>query len=150
MTQAKELYISLRDDPDLEIPEGETRESAAWGEMTRRVRQHKSNAKALSMAAGVKSPLDKLLSFTKEDIRIGSLQSIPSLDWIIFQAQLQKSELSRLYMAMMNGGGDGYTVNGVTYKHGISRWDEKMGDLTTADDRERLIDYVENLRKLQN
>ena len=37
-----------------------------------------------------------------------------------------------------------------TYKHGISRLDEKMGDLTTADDRERLIDYIEELRKLQN
>ena len=41
-------------------------------------------------------------------------------------------------------------IKQATYKHGISRWDEKMGDLTTADDRERLIDYVENLRKLQN
>ena len=119
MASAKELYISLRDDPDLSIPEGETRESAAWNEMSQRMRQHSKNPKAHNMEAEVKSPLDKLLSFTKEDIRIGSLQSIPSLDWIIFKAQLQKSELSKLYMLMMNGPGPnndgtrkpGYTID---------------------------------------
>jgi hypothetical protein len=125
MTQAKELYISLRDDPDLEIPEGETRESAAWGEMTRRVRQHKSNAKALSMAAGVKSPLDKLLNFTKEDTRIGSTQSVPSIEWILFG--LSKSPFSTLFRKVLNGPGtnadgtpeEGYIIDGVEYKHGM-------------------------------
>ena len=115
MTQAKELYISLRDDPDLEIPEGETRESAAWGEMSRRMRQHKSNSKALSMATD--SPVDKLFNFTKEDTRIGHLQSVPSLEWLLFG--LSKSPFSDLFRKILNGSDDGYEIDGVTYKHGM-------------------------------
>ena len=65
MAKAKELYISLRDDPDLNIPEGDTRESAAWSEMSHRMRQHQSNAKALSMAVAPrkKESIDELLKF---------------------------------------------------------------------------------------
>ena len=65
MAKAKSLYITLRDDPDLDIPEGESRESAAWNEMSQRVRQHKSNAKALAMASQVTEPtaVEKLADF---------------------------------------------------------------------------------------
>ena len=62
MSKVKELYIALRDDPDLDIPEGETRESAAWNETSQRMRQHKTNSKALALAA--ESPVEKLLNFT--------------------------------------------------------------------------------------
>ena len=64
MAKAKELYISLRDDPDLSIPEGESRESAAWNETSHRMRQHQSNSKALSMANETTSPVEKLALFT--------------------------------------------------------------------------------------
>ena len=69
MSNAKELYISLRDDPDLNVPEGETRESAAWNEMSQRMRQHQSNAKALSMAAPKADSMSKLLTFLEKAIR---------------------------------------------------------------------------------
>ena len=62
MSKVKELYIALRDDPDLDIPEGESRESAAWNETSQRMRQHKTNSKALALAA--ESPVEKLLNFT--------------------------------------------------------------------------------------
>ena len=62
MSSVKELYVSLRDDPDLPIPEGESRESAAWNETSQRTRQHKTNAKALSMAT--ESAVEKLFKFT--------------------------------------------------------------------------------------
>ena len=65
MSKVKELYISLRDDPDLSIPEGESRESAAWNETSQRTRQHKTNAKALSMAT--ESAVEKLFKFTLPD-----------------------------------------------------------------------------------
>ena len=57
MSRVKELYIALRDDPDLDIPEGESRESAAWNETSQRMRQHKTNSKALALAA--ESPVEK-------------------------------------------------------------------------------------------
>ena len=68
MVQAKSLYISLRDDPDLSIPEGDTRESAAWNEMSQRVRQHKSNSKALAMASEVSEPssIEKFADFIEK------------------------------------------------------------------------------------
>ena len=61
MVQAKNLYITLRDDPELEIPEGDSRESAAWNEMVQRVRQHSTNTKALSM--GNESAVEKFRDF---------------------------------------------------------------------------------------
>ena len=64
MVQAKNLYITLRDDPDLEIPEGETRESAAWIEMAQRIRQHKSNSKALAM--GTETAVEKFSDFLEK------------------------------------------------------------------------------------
>ena len=66
MVQAKSLYITLRDDPELDIPEGETRESAAWNEMTQRVRQHKSNSKALAM--GTESSVEKFMDFIEKGL----------------------------------------------------------------------------------
>ena len=54
MSPAKDLYIALRDDPNLEVPEGDSRESAAWKETAQRTRQHHTNAKALGMASEVK------------------------------------------------------------------------------------------------
>ena len=75
MPKAKELYITLRDDPDLEIPEGETRESAAWNEMSQRVRQHKSNSKALAMASQVSEPssIEKFTDFMEKAKRIEAI-----------------------------------------------------------------------------
>ena len=67
MVQAKSLYITLRDDPDLDIPEGENRESAAWNEMTQRVRQHKSNSKALAM--GSESSVEKFMDFIEKGLK---------------------------------------------------------------------------------
>ena len=68
MAPVKDLYISLRDDPNLEIPEGESRESAAWAETAQRTRQHHTNAKALGMAAELKedSAVEKFADFIKK------------------------------------------------------------------------------------
>ena len=67
MSKVKELYIALRDDPDLDIPEGESRESAAWNETSQRMRQHKTNAKALALAAEVSesTAVEKLNNFNE-------------------------------------------------------------------------------------
>ena len=68
MAPAKDLYIALRDDPNLEVPEGDTRESAAWKETAQRTRQHHTNAKALGMASEVKenSAVEKFADFLKK------------------------------------------------------------------------------------
>ena len=72
MAPVKDLYISLRDDPNLEIPEGESRESAAWAETAQRTRQHHTNAKALGMAAELKedSAVEKFADFIEKATRI--------------------------------------------------------------------------------
>tara|TARA_R110002110_G_scaffold269084_1_gene484813 strand:+ start:401 stop:4318 length:3918 start_codon:yes stop_codon:yes gene_type:complete len=86
MAKAKELYISLRDDPDLSIPEGETRESAAWNETSHRMRQHQSNAKALSMASEVSEPssIEKFADFIEKavaaKIPVGPFESKAAFD----------------------------------------------------------------------
>ena len=64
MSKVKELYVSLRDDPDLPVPEGESRESAAWNEASQRTRQHNTNAKALAMAN--ESSLEKFADFIEK------------------------------------------------------------------------------------
>ena len=85
MAKAKELYISLRDDPNLEIPEGDTRESAAWNETTHRMRQHNSNAKALSMATETTSPVEKLALFAaNQDFSRSNV--LESLDILLMKA----------------------------------------------------------------
>jgi len=68
MAPAKDLYIALRDDPNLEVPEGDTRESAAWKETAQRTRQHRTNAKALGMASEVKedSAIAKFADFLEK------------------------------------------------------------------------------------
>ena len=87
MPKVKELYISLRDDPDLPIPEGESRESAAWNETSQRTRQHNTNSKALSMAK--ETSLEKLLTFTSDP----EFLHLPSLESILkdIDIQLQKA-----------------------------------------------------------
>ena len=85
MAKAKELYISLRDDPDLNIPEGDTRESAAWSEMSHRMRQHQSNATALGMATETTSPVEKLALFTANQDFFRS-NILESLDVILMKA----------------------------------------------------------------
>ena len=88
MSKVKELYIALRDDPDLDIPEGESRESAAWNETSQRMRQHKTNSKALALAA--ESPVEKLLNFTSNP----EFLPPPSLATLLkdIDIQLQKAE----------------------------------------------------------
>ena len=75
MAKAKELYISLRDDPDLNIPEGDTRESAAWNEMSHRMRQHQTNSKALSLGNDVAEPssVEKFADFIEKAKRIEAI-----------------------------------------------------------------------------
>ena len=64
---AEKIYANLMKDPDLDIPEGESRESAAWNETSQRMRQHKTNAKALALAAEVSesTAVEKLNNFKK-------------------------------------------------------------------------------------
>ena len=87
MANAKELYVALRDDPELDIPEGESRESAAWKETSQRMRQHNSNAKALGMAAEVSEPssIEKFILFTdNQDFSRSNI--LESLDVILMKA----------------------------------------------------------------
>ena len=84
MSKVKELYIALRDDPDLDIPEGETRESAAWNETSQRMRQHKTNSKALALAAEVSesTAVEKLWDFNSNQNTFQN-SSLESLDNIL-------------------------------------------------------------------
>ena len=77
MSPAKDLYIALRDDPNLEVPEGDSRESAAWKETAQRTRQHHTNAKALGMASQVKedSAVEKFADFLKKAKRTGGARA---------------------------------------------------------------------------
>jgi len=118
MAKAKELYISLRDDVNLSIPEGETRESAAWNETSHRLRQHQSNAKALSMAVAPpkKESIDELLKF----LDLNPFMDKNSLEYIM----LYKAEttVDKVWKNIQSGKNPyKVTINGEerTINHGI-------------------------------
>jgi len=97
MVQAKTLYIKLRDDPDLEIPEGDSRESAAWNETAQRVRQHSTNAKALAM--GTESSVEKLLDFIEK-----GLVRKPEETWEQYKNRVEESHKYKREMLARHSG----------------------------------------------